>query len=132
MADLTLREIIGLGGIAFGLFFYTFGVYGFIRFRDVYVRIHSAGMVSALGIFGFVFAAMMLAPGLTFKVLVLGFLMFIVQPVASHSIAQAAYRSGVKMFEPVRDDLKGNIEMHDELAREEEKRQTQDAEEISL
>lgn len=126
MNELTLQEIIGLGGLAFGMFFYVFGVYGLIRFKDVFKRIHAAGKVSVLGIMGFLVAIIMLLPGSTFHALVLGLLMFVVQPAASHSIAQGAYRSGVKMSRSVRDDLSGNIDMHKELVDEEERRQAKD------
>lgn len=122
METLTLQEIIGLGGLAFGMFFYIFGVYGFIRFPDVFTRIHAAGKVSVLGIFGFILALVMLMPDSAFHAIVLGLLMFIVQPAASHAISQAAYRSGVKMYQPVRDDLHGNIEMHKELVDDEQRR----------
>lgn len=122
MDTIILREIIGLAGLAFGMFFYVFGIYGFVRFQDVFMRIHSAGKVSVLGIFGFIVGIIALSPESAFNAVVLGLLMFIIQPIASHSIAHAAYRSGVKMYQPVRDDLKGNIEMHHELVKEEERR----------
>jgi multicomponent Na+:H+ antiporter subunit G len=125
MNDITLREIIGLFGLAFGMFFYVFGVYGFVRFQDVFMRIHSAGKVSVLGIFGFIVGIIALSPESALNAVVLGLLMFIIQPIASHSIAHAAYRSGVEMYQPVRDDLKGNIEMHHELVKEEERRQAE-------
>lgn len=131
MNDLTLREIIGLGGLAFGLFFYVFGVYGFIRFKDVFKRIHAAGKVSVLGILGFVVAIIMLLPDSALHALVLALLMFIAQPAASHSIAQAAYRSGVRMHEPARDDLRGNIEMHKEMVDEETRRQAEIEDELT-
>ncbi|MFW5692118.1 MAG: monovalent cation/H(+) antiporter subunit G [Chloroflexota bacterium] len=121
MDTLTLREIIGLIGIGFGLFFYVVGVLGLTRFPDVYMRIHSAGKVSVLGIFGFIIGGSVLMPEITLRVIALGIFMFVTQPVASHSVAQAAYRSGVKMYKPVRDDLEGNIAVrltddhHDEV-----------------
>lgn len=112
MDDLTLREILGLAGIGFGLFFYLIGVIGFMRFPDVYMRIHAAGKVSALGIFGFIIGAAILVPDTTLRVIALGIFMFITQPVASQVIADAAYRAGVPMHHPVRDDLQGKITTH--------------------
>lgn len=122
MENLSLREIFGIGALAFGMFFYVSGVFGFIRFPDVFSRIHAAGKVSVLGIFGFIAALVLLMPESAFHALVLGFLMFIVQPAASHAISQAAYRSGVRMVRPVRDDLQGNIALHEELVDEENRR----------
>jgi multicomponent Na+:H+ antiporter subunit G len=110
--SLTLREVLGLIGIAFGLFFYIVGVIGFVRFPDVYMRIHSAGKVSALGIFGFIIGGAILMPDVTLRVIALGIFMFVTQPVASHAVADAAYRSGMPMVDSIRDDLKGKIEVH--------------------
>lgn len=112
MNDLTLTEILGLASVAFGLFFYVIGVLGFVRFPDVYMRIHAAGKVSALGIFGFIIGAALLSPATTLRVIALGIFMFVTQPVASQAIADAAYRAGVPMKKPVRDDLAGKIEIH--------------------
>lgn len=111
MGDLTLREIIGLISILIGVYFYVFGTLGLVRFPDVYMRIHSAGKVSVLGIFGFIIGGAILLPEMTLKVIVLGIFMFITQPVASHALAQAAYRSGVKLYKPIRDDLQGKIDV---------------------
>jgi monovalent cation/proton antiporter MnhG/PhaG subunit len=85
-----------------------------VRFRDLYVRIHSAGMISTLGIYSFILAALFLHYGMTWKVLVLGLLMFVVQPVTSQALAQAAYQANLKPLDAVRDDLKGKIEIHED------------------
>lgn len=109
MDEQTLREIIGLLGIGIGLYFYFFGTMGLVRLPDVYMRIHSAGKVSVLGIFGFAFGGAVLMPEMTLKAIALAIFMLVTQPVASHTLSQAAYRSGVKPHKPVRDDLEGKI-----------------------
>lgn len=112
MTELGIREILGLVALAFGVFFFAVGTFGLVRFKDLYVRIHSAGMISTLGIYSFILAALLLHYGMTWKVLVLGLLMFLVQPVSSQIIAQAAYQSGLKPTDALRDDLEGKIEIH--------------------
>lgn len=103
-----LREIIGVAAIVFGLFFYVMGVAGLIRFDDVYMRIHASGKVSGLGIIGLLVGVAVIAPELALKAFALGLFTVITQPVASHAIALAAYRSGVPLHEPHRDDLGGH------------------------
>jgi multicomponent Na+:H+ antiporter subunit G len=91
--------------------FYFFGVAGLLRFPDVFMRIHAAGKVSALGIYGIGFGAAVLVPDSTFKVIILIVFMFVTQPVASHVVAQAAYRTGVAMYQADEDALAGKIEV---------------------
>jgi multicomponent Na+:H+ antiporter subunit G len=102
---LTVFHILGMGFIVFGVFFYAIGVIGLIRFPDVYMRIHSAGKVSILGIMGLLAGSALLMPESTLKVIALGAFMIITQPVAAHAVALAAYRSGVALYQPHRDDL---------------------------
>jgi len=100
-----LREIIGILAILFGLFFYVMGVVGLVRFQDVYMRIHASGKVSGLGIIGLLVGAAVLMPDVALKAFALGMFTVITQPVGSHAIALAAYRSGVKLHDPQRNDL---------------------------
>jgi multicomponent Na+:H+ antiporter subunit G len=97
----------GLGGffILFGLFFYVMGVAGLVRFPDVYARIHAAGKVSTLGILGLLVGTAFIMPATTLRVIALLIFVVVTAPVASHAIANAAYRSGVAMTNPVRNDL---------------------------
>jgi multicomponent Na+:H+ antiporter subunit G len=98
-------EIIGVLLIAVGVFFCTVGVVGIMRMPDVYSRIHASGKVATLGIFGLLLGTAFLVPESTLKLLGLGIFLLVTSPVASHAIASAAYRSGVKMARFERDDL---------------------------
>jgi multicomponent Na+:H+ antiporter subunit G len=120
---LSILDLLGMFFIIFGVFFYTVGVVGLLRFPDVYMRIHSAGKVSILGIVGMLAGAALLMPASILKVLALGIFMVITQPVAAHAVASAAYRSGVAMHEPRRDDMAELIrrEGRSPLAEEEER-----------
>jgi len=103
------NEIIGLLAILIGCFFYFVGVLGFARFGDVYLRIQSASIASTLGIAGLLVGAAFLTPSSAPLVIAWAAFMLMTSPVASHAIAGAAYRSGVKMKDPVRDDLEGVV-----------------------
>lgn len=101
-------EFIGAGFVLFGLFFCVIGTIGLLRFPDVYSRIHASGKVSTLGLIGLIAAAALLVPSATLKLLVLTGFLLITAPVAAHTVANAAYRSGVRMVKSGRDDLAEN------------------------
>lgn len=103
------NEIIGLMIILVGCFFYFVGILGFARFGDVYLRIQSASIASTLGIGGLLVGAAFLSPSSAPLIIAWAVFTLMTSPVASHAIASAAYRSGVKMENPVRDDLEGVV-----------------------
>jgi multicomponent Na+:H+ antiporter subunit G len=104
---MTVLEIIGLVAIAVGCFFYFVGVFGLIRMPDVYLRIQGAGKTSTLGIAGLSLGAAILSPESILQVIALGLFMVMSGPVIAHAIAASAFRSGVKMANPLRNDLDG-------------------------
>ncbi|MCU0480160.1 MAG: monovalent cation/H(+) antiporter subunit G [Anaerolineae bacterium] len=106
---MTIIEIIGLIAILAGCFFYGVGVLGLVIMPDVYLRIQAAGKTSTLGIAGLLIGATLLTPSNVLQFIALGLFMIITAPVIAHAIAAAAYRSGVKMAKPLRDDLEGVI-----------------------
>lgn len=102
---MAFTEAFGLFFIIFGVFFSLVGIIGLVRFPDVYTRSHAAGKVSALGAVGLLIAVGLLMPQATLKVVALLIFLVVTQPIASHAIASEAYRAGVQMVNPVRDDL---------------------------
>lgn len=101
----TIREISGIFFLLFGLFFCVVGVIGLVRFPDVFTRIHAAGKVSTLGAYGLLLGTAIIMPDALLKVLALAIFMIAIQPVSSHAVATAAYRSGLRMKVGQRDDL---------------------------
>lgn len=100
-----LHEWIALLFIAIGVFFSFVGVLGVMRMPDVYTRLHASGKVSMLGLFSLLIGVALLMPEIAPKLIGLGLFLLITSPVASHSIAAAAYRSGVPLARVSRDDL---------------------------
>lgn len=94
---MSLVDLLGLGALAFGLFFSVVGIIGLIRFPDVYCRIHASGKVATLGLVGLLAASALAMPETALKALALALFVVITSPVASHAIASAAYRTGVPM-----------------------------------
>lgn len=102
---MRLNEVLALVFMIGGLFFCIVGILGFIRFPDVYSRIHSTGKVSTLGLIGILIGAAFVLEGAAPRVLALAVFVLLTAPVSSHAIASAAYRQGVPLNNPVRDDL---------------------------
>lgn len=98
-----MNEYIGLGIIAVGLLFDLFGCVGLVRLPDIYTRLQAATKCVTLG------TCMVLAGVLVFEgfnptgvkaIVCMGFVLA-TSPTAAHAIARGAYRSGVRMKEPV-------------------------------
>lgn len=98
-------QMIGVVLLWVGVVFCALGVLGLMRMPDVYARLHAAGKVSTVGLIGISLGAAILMPSLTLKVLALIVFLVVTLPVSSHVIALAAHRRGVRMKDPVRDDL---------------------------
>ena len=97
--------IFGVMALWFGVFFCGVGVLGLVRMPDVYCRLHAGGKVSTVGLCGLLVSAAFLLPVVTLKVAALAIFCILTLPVSTHAIAAAAYRHGVPMAHPVRDDL---------------------------
>jgi multicomponent Na+:H+ antiporter subunit G len=105
-----LLSILGLVALWAGVIFCALGVVGLLRLPDVYCRLHASGKISTLGLCGLLVGAALLMPSTALKALALGIFVIIASPVSSHAIAMAAYRLGVPMQRPMRDDLGGHFE----------------------
>ena len=84
--------------IAVGILFILFGVIGIVRFKNFYARILVTAKIDTVGMIT-IFIGMAVKHGLSFfslKVLLLMAILLIVNPLASHMIARAAYSSGYK------------------------------------
>ena len=73
------------------------GSLGLLRLPDVYCRIHAVGMIDTAGA-SFIILGMIIHEGFTLvsvKLVLIGIFLFFTSPVATHAIAQVAYKSGV-------------------------------------
>jgi multicomponent Na+:H+ antiporter subunit G len=102
---LVVLELIVLIAIIIGTAFSVIGVIGFIRLPDVYTRLHATGKVSVFGVVLLLLAAVFWTPVGIGKDLVLIGLLMLAGPVATHTIASAAYKLGIPMRGTVRNDL---------------------------
>ena len=96
--------------IAAGVIFILFGVAGLLRFKNFYARILVTAKIDTVGMIT-VFIGMAVKHGLSFfslKVLLLMVVLLIVNPLASHMIARAAWSSGYKTDAQTRKIKDGN------------------------
>ncbi len=86
-----------------GLFFFTGGSVGILRFPDFYSRLHAAGKLDTLGSFSAIAALALfnlhhfsLAALLTsVKILLIVVFVFLTSPTATHAIVDAGVRAGL-------------------------------------
>lgn len=92
----ALNVLSGLCLVA-GSFFSLVGGFGLIRMPDFYTRMHAASVTDTLGA-GLILLGLMLQAGLTLvtvKLIMVGLLIFVASPTASHALARAALLRGV-------------------------------------
>jgi len=90
--------IASTGLILSGVFFVLAGALGVLRMPDFFTRMHAAGMTDTLGA-EFILLGLMLQAGfsqMTLKLLLVAFFLFLTSPTATHAIANAALKSGLK------------------------------------
>lgn len=81
-----------------GAVFVLAGAIGMLRLPDFYTRIHAAGVTDTLGA-ELIVIGLMLQSGFTLttaKLALLGLLVFLTSPTATHAVANAAFRSGLR------------------------------------
>jgi multicomponent Na+:H+ antiporter subunit G len=87
---------------AIGLFFSLSGAVGIVRMPDLYTRIQCSSKTVTLGAIPLLVAlAVAKGPVSNYggRALIVAFLLFVFSPVASHSLARAAYKRGLPMWE---------------------------------
>lgn len=97
-------NILVIGFLLIGLFFFLGGAIGIIRMPDFYSRLHPAGKLDTLGIFAMVaglaiynlhhFTLESLL--LSVKMFLIVFFVFLSSPTATHSIVDAGMRAGLR------------------------------------
>jgi multicomponent Na+:H+ antiporter subunit G len=95
---MSLVHILALVVLAAGSFFLLVGSIGLIRFPDFYTRCHATGKSDTLGVMLVIFG-LVLIEGLTLnsaKLLIILAFVGLTNPTATHALARAAFRFGLK------------------------------------
>lgn len=93
-----IRTFLAIITMVGGIFFILSGTLGVLRLPDFYSRIHAAGITDTLGA-ELVLLSLIIQSGFTqmsLKLLLVGFFLFIAGPTATHAVAHAAHRAGLK------------------------------------
>jgi multicomponent Na+:H+ antiporter subunit G len=106
----TLLQAMAILAVLVGTAFSMLGVLGYVRLPDVYTRLHAVGKVGIFGTVLLLLGAVAWTPLGLGKGLVLIALLLLAGPVAAHAQASAAYRVGIPLREPIRDDLARTLE----------------------
>lgn len=101
----TILQLIAIVAVIVGTAFSVTGVLGYIRLPDVYARLHATGKVGVFGVVFLLVAAVASTPLGAGKGLVLIALLLLIGPVLTQALSSAAYRLGIPMKRPYRDDL---------------------------
>jgi multicomponent Na+:H+ antiporter subunit G len=114
----SIHEGFAIAFCAIGFLFSLTGAIGIVRMPDVYTRIQCSSKTITMGAVPFLIALVIAkGPLSTYgsRALIVGILILIVNPAASHAVARAAYKSGVPMWP-------GSVVDEVEAAREQESR----------
>lgn len=96
IADITLREFIAGLFLAGGAFFLLASAIGMLRLPDFYCRLHASGNSETLGVM-LSFMGLVIYEGLTLtslKMIMNFLLIFLGNPIGTHILSKAAYKSG--------------------------------------
>ena len=93
-----LRNLGTLISMSAGLFFVLAGTIGVLRLPDFYTRLHAAGMTDTLGAELILLALIFQCDGwqMILKLLLVAFFLLVTSPTATHAVAHAAYKAGLK------------------------------------
>ena len=94
--EITLREFIAGIFLAGGAFFLLASAIGMLRLPDFYCRMHASGNSETMGVM-LSFLGLVVYEGLTFtslKLILIFLLIFLGNPIGTHILSKAAYKSG--------------------------------------
>jgi multicomponent Na+:H+ antiporter subunit G len=112
----SVHEGFAIAFCALGFFFSLTGAIGIVRMPDLYTRIQCSSKTITMGAIPLLIALTIAkGPLSTYgsRALLVGILLLIVNPAASHAVARAAYKTGVPMWS-------GSVVDEVEQAREED------------
>ena len=107
------RDLVSAALLITGTVFVLAGAIGVNRLPEFYARMHAAGVTDTLGA-ELIVLGLVAQAGFTLlsaKLLLLGLFVFLTSPTATHAVANAAFKAGLKpmttRFRPGGDDKEG-------------------------
>lgn len=92
MSAALIFDMIGSASLVLGSLAVVLGALGLLRLGDLYQRMHGAGIVDTGGAGLILFGLLMLSPDwtVTVRLILIGFILVMTSPTATHAIARAA------------------------------------------
>lgn len=90
---MTIHEGIVLFFATVGVAFMLISAVGIVRLPDVYARMHAAGKAATLGVSCVLMATGLFYPDYLLRMILLIVLFFVTGPIATTTMARAAYRT---------------------------------------
>jgi len=93
-------RIVAVIFIVAGFFFTCAAAIGVLRLPDFYTRLHASGKADTLGI-ALTLVGLAIYNGfslVSIKIIIISVLIMLANPIGTHVLARAAYRSGVKAW----------------------------------
>ncbi|MCH1568908.1 MAG: monovalent cation/H(+) antiporter subunit G [Alphaproteobacteria bacterium] len=96
MSATAIMQAIGMTSLIIGSLAVIFGALGLLRLGDVYQRMHGTGIVDTGGAGLILFGLIMVSPDwtVTVRLVLIGFILVMTGPTATHAIARAVRVSG--------------------------------------
>lgn len=108
---MIILTTIGYILIVIGSIFLLLGALGIVRMPDLYNRIQAGTKATTLGALSSIIGVGLVNPDWFFKTLIIAIFIILTNPIASHSIARASYKNGIK---PI---ITSNIDEYEKLER---------------
>lgn len=110
---MTIQEGFVLLFATLGVVFMCISAIGIVRLPDVYARMHAAGKAATLGVSCVLMAAGLFYPDYLARMVLLIVLFFVTGPIATTTMARAAYRTAKQE--------RRFVLRYDEMARQDDK-----------
>ena len=91
-------KILAIAFLLAGFFFTAVAAIGVLRFPDFYTRLHASGKSDTLGI-SLSMLGLAIYEGaslVSIKIILIAIFIFVANPIGTHVLAKAAFRSGIK------------------------------------
>jgi len=92
---IQIMEYIGMALILIGGIFLFLGALGIFRMPDIYSRLQAGTKASTLGAMSTILGVGFIQPDWLIKVIIIVIFIAVANPLSSHALARASYRSGV-------------------------------------
>lgn len=105
---------LGLVITGIGASFLFLGGLGLARFPDVYNRVQAGTKCTTLGAFSTLLGVGIMEPTWLPKTILIGLFILVTNPISSHSLGRAAYKSGTELTEESVVDKAGEFDEYSE------------------